>query len=78
MNQRNPNHSGKDPVCGAILDTSLTNITHRYHRRVFHFCSAQCRNEFMEDPQRYLATRRHRKLPPRMRLPISRMRCFHA
>ncbi len=77
MNHSNSNHSGKDPVCGSVIKDLTTATTYRYNGRVFYFCSAYCRDKFSKNPRHYLGKRRHRKLPPRMSLPINRMRGFH-
>ena len=47
----------RDPVCGMELgqgsDHGLT-IKTDYQGKTYYFCSAQCKQEFTKDPQRYL------------------------
>jgi Cu+-exporting ATPase len=44
----------KDPVCGMTVDPAKTTHHHRYGGRDFHFCSARCRERFVNEPGRYL------------------------
>jgi YHS domain-containing protein len=74
MNHNNSNHSNRDPVCGTIVNKNTALTTYRYNGRIFYFCSVSCCDKFLKKPRRYLGKRRHRKLPPRMSLPIGRMR----
>ncbi|MHC4105537.1 MAG: YHS domain-containing protein [Planctomycetota bacterium] len=78
MRHNNFNHSVvRDPVCGTIVNKDTAPATYRNNGKIFHFCSEFCRDKFSKRPQRYLGKRRHRKLPPRMSLPIGRMKaCF--
>ncbi len=78
MNHSDSNHTGKDPVCGSIANDLATATTNYYNGKIFYFCSASCRDKFIKNPRHYLGRRRHRKLPPRMRLPINGMRGFHS
>jgi YHS domain-containing protein len=77
MKHHNSNCSGNDPVCG-LISGDLTAVSYRYNGRFFYFCSESCRDKFIKNPRRYLGRRRHRKLPPRMRLPINGMKGFHS
>ena len=76
MNHSNSNHAGKDPVCGSIIKDLTIATTYRYNGRIFSFCSTYCCSKFSKNPRHYLGRRRHRKLSPRMSLPINRMRGF--
>lgn len=44
----------RDPVCGMTVDPATSKHQLEYQRRVFHFCSAACRDKFAADPARYL------------------------
>lgn len=44
----------RDPVCGMTVDPATSAHRWDYHGRVFHFCSAGCRQKFAADPVRYL------------------------
>ncbi|MHC4584018.1 MAG: YHS domain-containing protein [Planctomycetota bacterium] len=72
------NHSSKDPVCSTVISMGTPLITYRYNGKIFYFCSVTCRSKFSKRPQRYFGKHRHRKFPPRMSLPIGRMKpCYH-
>lgn len=77
MRHSNSNHSNKDPVCGAVVSKNTAHATYCYNGNIFYFCSVSCRDEFSKKPRRYLGKRRHRRLPPRMSLPIGRMKLYH-
>ena len=36
-----------DPVCGAVLDTAESHLTIARRSTKIHFCSAQCRDEYL-------------------------------
>jgi YHS domain-containing protein len=77
MQHGSSNHSVvRDPVCGTVINNDTASTTYRHNGTMFHFyfCSESCRDRFSKKPGRYLRRRRHRKLPPRMSLPISRMK----
>lgn len=48
----------KDPVCGMEIDVELAEDlgaeTLEYDGTVYYFCSVFCREQFEEDPERYL------------------------
>jgi YHS domain-containing protein len=67
----------KDLVCGTIIRNSKAVATYRYKGKIFYFCSAKCLNKFSKKPSHYLSKRRHRKLPPRMKVRINGMKGFH-
>jgi YHS domain-containing protein len=77
MKNSNSNHTGKDPVCGSIINNLTATTTYRYRGRIFHFCSAYCREKFSKKPRHYLGKRRHRQLPPRMRQRIHGIKGFN-
>lgn len=41
-----------DPVCGMKIDSDTAHAVEAFEGRHDHFCSAQCRDMFMRDPQR--------------------------
>jgi YHS domain-containing protein len=74
MRNKNPNHSVvRDPVCGTVMNKETASTTYSNHGTILYFCSEFCRYRFSEKPNRYLGRRRHKKLPPRMNLPIGRI-----
>jgi P-type Cu+ transporter len=46
----------KDPVCGMTVDPRTAKHRHTYHARPYYFCSAKCRETFIDAPARYLDT----------------------
>jgi putative ABC transport system ATP-binding protein len=44
-----------DPVCGMAVDQAHAPAHAELDGRLFHFCTAGCRNDFLADPARYLA-----------------------
>jgi Cu+-exporting ATPase len=47
----------KDPVCGMDVDPLNAKRSAEHEGKVFHFCSAGCRNKFLADPAGYLSPR---------------------
>ncbi len=43
-----------DPVCGMTIDSGTSKHRFDYRGEVFHFCSAQCRERFADDPEMYV------------------------
>jgi YHS domain-containing protein len=43
----------RDPVCGAEGPAGQAVATAEHEGKVYHFCSQQCREVFLRDPQRY-------------------------
>jgi len=77
MRHSNSNNSIKDPVCGTVVSKDIAPAMYRYKGKIFYFCSESCRDKFSKKPRRYLVKRQHRRLPPRMSLPIGRMKvCY--
>lgn len=46
--------SKKDVVCGMPVTAGIADTTH-YKRKVYGFCSAECKEEFLKSPAQYLA-----------------------
>jgi len=44
-----------DPVCGMEVDAQTAVMT-EHEGQTYHFCSAQCKNQFMQDPDKYIST----------------------
>jgi Cu+-exporting ATPase len=45
----------RDPVCGMLVDPSAApQASHGGHS--YFFCSAECRNKFQSEPERFLTT----------------------
>lgn len=42
-----------DPVCGMKTSEHLSDTVH-YHAKVFGFCSSLCKEEFLEEPEKYI------------------------
>jgi putative ABC transport system ATP-binding protein len=45
-----------DPVCGMAVDPNQAPARAEHAGRLFHFCAAGCRDDFLADPAHYLAT----------------------
>ena len=45
--------SVKDPVCGMTVDPSKSTFSASYDGRLFHFCSANCKQKFVASPEKY-------------------------
>jgi len=48
-----PEPMERDPVCGVFIPRSQA-ISWKHHKDTHHFCSEKCRQEFEQDPDRYL------------------------
>jgi YHS domain-containing protein len=46
--------SKKDLSCGMPLSAGLEDTAH-YQGKIYGFCSAECKDTFLKDPQKYLA-----------------------
>ena len=42
-----------DPVCGMQMDIADTVASAEHEGQTFYFCSARCREAFVDDPHRY-------------------------
>ena len=49
--------SVKDPVCGMMVDPTISTFSASYDGRSFHFCSANCKEKFEASPERYVKKR---------------------
>ncbi len=47
----------RDPVCGMTVDPQAGKPSHAHGGRLFHFCSAGCRDRFAAQPDEYLTAR---------------------
>jgi YHS domain-containing protein len=46
-----------DPVCGREVETDAAPAQSNFEGDVYTFCSTECRQEFEQAPERYVATR---------------------
>ena len=46
----------RDPVCGMELQPGQEGASVNYQGRGYHFCSAECRQTFEQDPKQYAAS----------------------
>ncbi len=46
----------KDPVCGMDIDPETAAATTEYEGQTYHFCSHDCHERFLADPESYLKT----------------------
>ena len=42
-----------DPVCGATVDKTTSHVSD-YQGQHYYFCSEDCKQEFEDDPERYV------------------------
>ncbi|MGQ0535596.1 MAG: YHS domain-containing protein [Methanobacteriota archaeon] len=47
-------HMATDPVCGKSIDIRMWTERYMYDGMARHFCSADCRQQFVADPQKYM------------------------
>lgn len=45
-----------DPVCGMWLDPARAVASEQYDGDTYYFCSRNCRDRFVAEPQRYTGT----------------------
>ncbi len=45
----------RDPVCGMSLAPGQEEADAQYQGRTYHFCSRECRDQFLQNPATYLA-----------------------
>jgi YHS domain-containing protein len=45
-----------DPVCEMKIDEHRTEFVSVFEGRTFAFCSAECKEEFDQDPRRYMGS----------------------
>ena len=44
----------KDPVCEMEVDTETATDKSEYNGQTYYFCSSSCKQEFDEDPQKFV------------------------
>jgi len=47
-------HLSIDVVCGMDIVTEKTNYSSTFHDSIYHFCSANCKKHFDDNPDRYV------------------------
>src|SRR6516164_1852515 len=52
-----------DPVCGMKVDAAVSKYRFEHAGRMFHFCSARCREKFVAAPANYLTNSARAALP---------------
>jgi Cu+-exporting ATPase len=45
----------KDPVCGMDVTYETARARSDYHGQTYYFCSLGCKEQFDENPEKYLA-----------------------
>lgn len=45
----------RDPVCDMEIDESEAAATAEYEDDTYYFCSEQCKDRFLADPERYVS-----------------------
>lgn len=67
---RHPPSICQDPVCGMDVIIAESRYPAIYHQMTFHFCSAQCRDHFLEAPALYAGAVRREdvKVMPKRRV----------
>jgi len=45
----------KDTVCGAQVNEQRPGATATHDGQMFYFCCSHCKDEFLRNPQRYVA-----------------------
>lgn len=59
-----PVSSSRDPVCGMNVLVADARFSTVHHTLTFHFCSAQCRERFLEIPALYTGAQRTADIGP--------------
>ena len=54
-----PQETATDPVCGMKVDPATSKSRFEHEGHTFHFCSARCREKFIEAPAEYLTKPTH-------------------
>jgi YHS domain-containing protein len=44
----------KDPICGMWVDENSSGFSSEFEGQTYFFCSADCKQEFDDDPERYV------------------------
>ncbi len=42
-----------DPVCGMEVDEQQAGDTYEYEKKIYYFCSVECKDQFAKDPAGY-------------------------
>jgi YHS domain-containing protein len=50
-----------DLICGMSIDAEAA-VTAEHEGKTYHFCSAQCKEKFLEDPEKHAHCKEHEKL----------------
>jgi len=45
----------RDEVCGMSVDSASASANVEFRGKTYYFCSEQCRSQFVEHPDRYVA-----------------------
>ncbi len=53
-----------DPVCGMELTPGQVEAQDRYKGKAYYFCSEECRQTFMEDPEAFVGRDASQNEPP--------------
>jgi YHS domain-containing protein len=51
--QRLGRDHGEDPICGQTVDEQEA-LSSEFEGKMYFFCSADCKQEFDDDPERYV------------------------
>ena len=49
----------KDPVCGMDVDPNKAEWSTEYMGQIYYFCSPQCKEEFVKNPDKYVTKSHH-------------------
>lgn len=61
--------SHRDPVCDMLV-SRLTAVAHADHgKKTYYFCTQECRDAFVADPDKYLRTHRQHGVRPKKAMP---------
>jgi len=44
----------QDPVCKMIIEKEEAKATVEYKDEIYYFCSTECKEEFLKNPEKYL------------------------
>jgi YHS domain-containing protein len=53
--RRSQLHMTRDHVCDMEIDERKPAITAEYADDTYYFCSQECKNKFVEDPEKYVS-----------------------
>lgn len=56
--------STRDPVCRRVVPCS-SSLSHKYHDRLYFFCSMNCRDEFKRRPSEFVTSETETESPPK-------------